>query len=698
VTRRPSTRALAIIAAGIACLGAVLVRLPGRAPDFAEVRARYRPSEARLLDRHGELLSERRVDATVRRLPWTRLDDVSPALVDLVVASEDRRFWQHGGVDWLALAAAGRDAATVGRRRGASTLSMQLASLLDPVLGRKRRGRSLAQKLRQMRAAWSLEARWSKEEILEAYLNLATFRGEHEGVGAAASGLFSKASHGLDAAEAAVLAVLLRAPNASIDAVATRAASLVARTALPVSPELVAARARDALARPPRVVPSVDLAPHVASRLLGESEAREVRTTIDASIQREAAVALREQLLLLSGQNVRDGAVIVLDNASGDVLAWVGSSGSLSPSPHVDGVRARRQAGSTLKPFLYALAFEERLLTPTSRIDDAPLEVSGATGVYRPENYDGSYLGPVPAGVALASSLNTPAVRVVQTVGVESFVERLAALGFKELQRPDHYGESVALGSADVTLLEVANAYRSLARRGLLGAVRLRADDPASENVRVTDPGAAFLVSAILSDRASRGVTFGLESALATPVWTAVKTGTSKDMRDNWCIGFSSAYTVAVWVGNFDGSPMWRVSGVEGAAPAWLAIMQRLHAAKPSTRPLPPPGVIEQAGSWYLAGTEPVPGVVRAPAQRVRRIETPSDQAILAIDPDIPASRQRVFFESEPRDPALVFRLDGRAVGSAGDLVLWPMERGKHRLELVDAEGVARDVVRFEVR
>ncbi len=669
----------------------------GWPPSFEQVRKAWRPSEARLLDRYGAVLDERRVDAHVRRLAWTALRDVSPALVLAVLLSEDRRFREHGGADLRALAAATRDSLVHGRHRGASTITMQLASLLRPDLAGGRGGRSMLQKLRQITAAWALESRWSKDEMLEAYLNHVSFRGELQGVAAATRGLFGKEPHGVDAGEALVLASLLRAPNAEPARVAARAGELALRAGSVVTPSVASARALEALARTPLVTSPIRLTPHLAARLLPQGTEEDVSTTLDAGVQRLAAEALRDQLLGLSGRNARDGAVLVVENATGDVLAWVGSSLDLSAAPQVDGVRARRQAGSTLKPFLYGLAFEDRLLTPASHLEDSPLEVATATGIYRPENYDHVFRGFVTARVALASSLNVPAVRTLQQVGVERFVTRLAALGFEELRRPDYYGESVALGSADVTLAELVNAYRTLARGGLASPLRVRTHDAAGEDTRVYTPAASFLVARILSDRSSRSATFGLESPLATPVWTAVKTGTSKDMRDNWCIGFSSEYTVGVWVGNFSGEPMWQVSGVDGAAPAWLQIIEGLHQARPSLAPETPNGVVLRESEWYLAGTEPAAQEL-ASAPRPRRIRSPSEGSIIALDPDIPKHRERVFLESDPPDAQLRWRLDGAPLGAAGSLGLWQPVRGRHRLELVDAAGSTLDAVRFEVR
>jgi penicillin-binding protein 1C len=220
----------------------------------------------------------------------------------------------------------------------------------------------------------------------------------------------------------------------------------------------------------------------------------------------------------------------------------------------------------------------------------------------------------------------------------------------------------------------------------------------------VFSEAAAFLVSDVLADRESRSPTFGLESPLATRFWTAVKTGTSKDMHDNWCVGFSRRYTVGVWVGNLSGDPMHDVTGITGAAPVWLEIMERLHRDEPSAAPLPPPGVVTRslepiAGraermEWFLAGTEPPDGL--APATPAR-IASPARGAIVALDPDIPAEEQRVSFVLSPRSAPVRWRLDGREIG-ADALELWPPTRGRHHLVLVDSGGHEVDRVAFEVR
>jgi penicillin-binding protein 1C len=681
-------------------------------PDFDGVRRGWKPSEVYLLDRSGEVIHEQRVGTTRRRLEWVGLGDVSPALLAAVLTSEDRRFHAHGGVDGRAVAAAAVQRLTGGGARGASTITMQLASLLDPALRRHGGPRSLPQKTRQMRMAWAIETRWSKPQILEAYLNLVTFSGELQGVGAASHVLFGKAPHGLDEPEALVLAALLRAPNASRVMVTERARRLAGDRAV-TREALEAATARLATA-PPSAGPRVALAPQAAARLLkarpwGEGPVVRLPSTLDAALQHFVVDTLNRQLLAVHDQRVQDGAVLVVDNASGEVLAYVGGSGDLSGARYVDAVQARRQAGSALKPFLYALAFDERLLTPASLLDDAPLEVSTPTGLYRPHNYDEQFRGLVSARTALAGSLNVPAVRTLGLVGSESMVQQLRRLGFAGVvEAGDFYGPSLALGSADVSLWEMVGAYRALGAGGVWSPLRMTAGEAAGESRRVYSERAVFQVSSILSDRESRGVTFGLENPLATRFWTAVKTGTSKEMRDNWAVGYSRRYTVGVWVGNVTGEPMRNVSGVTGAAPVWLEVMARLHEKTPSEAPPPPPGLarrevaftgaVEPARrEWFSEGTEPAApdlATLAAPA----RILAPVAGTILALDPDIPAGRQRVPFEARDARPGERWLLDGAVLGDAADFILWPPAPGRHRLSVVARDGRILDTVIFVVR
>jgi penicillin-binding protein 1C len=587
---------------------------------------------------------------------------------------------------------------------------MQLVSLLERRRVNSRR--NWREKCRQIQSARELEQSWSKTEILEAYLNLVSFRGELQGVTAAARGLFGKEPHGLNEADSWILAALIRSPNASVDKAALRACALGKSLAVPADCKMIEARAAEALAPRLAIRSRAHLAPHVAERLLGSLPGGTkgdtiARSTLDAGLQRFAGDILREQLQALKAQNVRDGAVLVVDNRSGEILVYVGNGGDLSSARFVDGVRAPRQAGSTLKPFLYGLAFEQRLLTPASLLDDSAMDIADGRGIYRPRNYDERYQGFVTARVALASSLNIPAVKTLGIVGTEAFLRRLRDLGFAAVRGDEeYYGPALALGSADVTLWQLVSAYRALANGGRWSEISF-VPGQAADARRVFSQESAFLISSVLADRESRSLTFGFEGPLATRFWSAVKTGTSKEMRDNWCIGYSSKYTVGVWIGNFSGAPMWNVSGMSGAAPIWLDVMNRLHRDEPSEAPKAPAGISErfmehspqrgQRAELFIKGTEPSAPRVSA-AQLHRRIIYPADGTVMALDPDIPGDRQKIFFEIQPRDKQFSWVLDGAAIGSAGAPLAWSPAAGKHTLTLVDENHRVVDRVTFSVR
>jgi len=617
-------------------------------PSFAEVRAAHRPSDQTLLDRHGTPIQTQRTDLSVRRLPWVPLADISPALLQAIVLSEDQRFWQHSGVDWPAVARSAWANALNKRTRGASTLTMQLAGLIDDGLARPAGGRSVVQKLGQAVTATQLEATWRKSDILEAYLNAVPFRGELVGIGALSQTLFGKHPSGLDAHEAAITAALVRAPNATPERVAERACGVLRLQQLDCTGATGLATA--ALARRGAAPLGEQLAPHAARQLLKAGGPARQPSTLDAGLQRLALATLRQQLTELAGRNVEDGAIVVLDNASGEVLAWVGSSGDYSNAPQVDGVLARRQPGSTLKPFVYGLAIEQRLITPATLLDDAPTQINTAAGLYLPQNYDRQFRGWVSARTALGASLNVPAVRVASMLGPDALVQRFNEFGLALPEPGGYYGHALALGGAEVTLLALSNACRALANGGLWSPARLL---PAGVGIsargtataattsfarpvvnptprRVADAAATHLVTDILADNNARAGTFGLASALATRGFAAVKTGTSKDMRDNWCIGYTDRYTVGVWVGNASGEAM-------------------------------------------------------------------HDGSVFALDPDIPPAAQRISFEGEVGN----WVLDGKAIGpsrGAGQRLTWAPWPGPHQLVLQGRDGRVLQAVRFEVR
>ena len=689
-------------------------------PTFAEVKAGYVSSDATLVDRQGERLAQARIDAKVRRLEWVAVSDVSPAMSAALIAAEDKRFYEHDGVDWTGLAVAAWDSlwrSADGRRpRGGSTLTMQLAGMLDPALRANGADpRTLAQKWDQMEAARALEHTWTKAQILEAYLNLSSYRGELQGLRAAAAGLFGKVPAGLDARESAILVALLRAPGARPSVVAQRACAVAAVASPEVACEPIRALATVSLTSGYPATTRNALAPHLATKML-KAPGERVTTTLDGALQAFAVAALRNHLAELVSRNVEDGAIVVLDNATGGVLAYVGSSGELSRAPEVDGVIAPRQAGSTLKPFLYALALDARVLTAASLVDDSPLAIATERGMYVPQNYDRDFHGSISVRTALASSLNVPAVRTLELMGVERFHQALRDLDFATLTEPaDYYGASLALGGAEVTLLALTNAYRTLANRGMQGPVRMRPDAVPLPSRRIFGAPASFIVADILADRSARATTFGLENPLATRVWSAAKTGTSKDMRDNWCVGFTSRYTIGVWVGNFSGAPMHDVSGVTGAAPIFRDLVHFLHRAEHSVAPAPPAGVqaltvsfeppVESARrEWFVRGTGEA--VVRASAARggsdedsaMPRIRYPASETIIALDPDIPAMHQRVTFVAAPAAAGLRWKLDADTLADRGGRALWAPTPGRHTLVLEDARGDAVSRVEFEVR
>ena len=717
-------------------------------PSFQEVRSAYTESDAWLLARDGRPLQSRRIDMSERRLPWTRIEEVSPALLRALLASEDRMFYEHSGVDWGAVAVSAWRNLWNTRTRGASTLTMQVLGLLEDFSrenDRRRGRRSVPEKISQAVGALWLEQRWKKDEILEAYLNLASFRGEMVGVAAMSRGLFGKWPDGLDEHEAALSAALLRAPAASPAVVAQRACGVMQGMARmkqgePVSCEGLAGMARLALAGSLRdqntrpgaawlgVEHSPGQAPHLAQKLLSQPGER-LKSTLDADLQSFSSASLQRHLQAIARQNAEDGAVLVLDNVTGDILAWVGSSGGLSEAPEVDGVTSLRQAGSTLKPFLYALALERHQLTAASLLDDSPLALRTGNGLYVPQNYSPEYRGWVSARMALGGSLNVPAVRTLVRLGPEAFRERLLSFGLKSLiENGEYYGFSLALGSADVSLLMLANAYRTLANGGEWSPLRVVQDNsrrPCAEGGclgvfegkkhTAAAPAAVFIVSDILADRAARVGTFGLESWLATPYWSAAKTGTSKDMRDNWCVGYSARYTVAVWVGNAAGEAMHDVSGISGAAPVWREVMDWLHRGRGGSArsaKTPPAGLQRQMvrfepsdklndvarQEWFLSGTGM--SVVRlAAAGALAHIAYPGQGTVIALDPDIPPERQRIALQlSGQADPSWYWYIDGLPAGNAARGVFWRPLPGRHRLLLVDGNGHELEAVSFEVR
>jgi penicillin-binding protein 1C len=766
-----------LVAGGLACVMSIFAFA---APTtFDSIKSTHPSSDTYLLDRNQQLLQRIRIDKTVRRSAWVPLDEISPALIDAVLASEDKRFFDHGGVDLRAAASAAISNITAGKaQRGASSISMQVAATFDKSLARGSDGRSVAQKFDQAQAAWELENTWSKSQILETYLNTIFFRGELQGIGAASEQLFGKAPHGLNAVESAILAALIRAPQAQRAVVERRACELLqglsrgdecpriayamdqwgSASALRgenenLAPHVVKYLLTASVSHPPLAVsPSnhernLDLTrggSTNSSRTESNAPTRTATTTLDRDLQIAARDAINKHLQALAGRNAQDAAVVVIDNATGEVLAYVGSSGRLSQAGEVDAARAPRQAGSTLKPFIYALGFEKNLFTPATLLDDSPFSVDVGGGAYTPQNYANEYIGPVSVRTALASSLNVPAIRALTLVGVAPTHATLKRAGLTTLVNdPDHYGFSLALGSADVTLTELTNAYRAIANGGAASPIRFSACDtacrsglprmasdmqhsrqaaPTAEikagNTRLFSESTAWLITHILSDRGARYVTFGFDNPLALSHWAAVKTGTSKDMRDNWTIGFNTHVTVGVWVGNASGAPMHNVTGVSGAGPIWADVMEASARKYGTGRPAAMPANIVKRhiefastseriepsrDEYFIRGTEPQSTLIaaREASSAGARIVSPTDGTIIAIDPDIPDSHQRITLKSGDAKQANCWEINGQSIGCAETPIAWSPRRATSdvvTIRLLDKNGEERDRVAITIR
>jgi len=684
---QPWIVAAAISAVGIptfCCLAWWLLTVPD-IPSFDDLHQNTTPSDALLLDRHGLPLAYQRIQMDHRRLEWLSLTDISPHMAQALTAAEDQRFYRHHGVDWFAVGGALREWVNTGRLRGASTLTMQLASLVDDSIKPAHKRRSFRQKWRQMRLALAYERQWSKAQILEAYMNQVPFRGELEGITAAAYGLFDKHPSALTLDEAWLLASAIAQPGASAARLHKKACRMARKHTQGIA------------SKPCDLPPFPDVQQLVAPVWHAAAARAWIRpddillsSTLDRDLQTMAERALHEQLLALRANQVNDGAVVVLDNSTGDILAYVGGSGELSPSPFIDAIRAPRQPGSTLKPFLYELALEQRLLTAASLLKDAPVALQTSKGTYAPSDYESHYHGLVTLRTALAGSLNIPAVRTIDLVGIPIFANRLQSLRLNALQRPAlYYGHALALGSGEVNLLELTNAYRSLANHGDWSPTRHRLDDPVFSPESVMDENAVFIITDILSDRSARAITFGLENPLSTSSFSAVKTGTSQGMRDNWCIGYSDRYSVGVWVGNLNGEPMRHVSGISGAAPVWRSIMNALHKHQASQAPYPPNHVeriqtndkdAKNQGEWFISGTAPIPMQTRSDAQIIR-IESPVHGSIFAWDPEIDPQYQRLMLRASGCMQKCEWRINERPFAS-GAKVVWKISRGEHRIDL----------------
>ncbi len=534
-----------------------------------------------LLDREGEPLGHW-VRPDYYRHRATSLDDIPADLVQATLAAEDKRFYQHGGVDIRATARALRDSWKKERFvSGASTVTQQTVKLSS-----NKSSRTFLTKARECLTARHVEMSHSKHEILTAYFNHLDYGNLSQGPLQAARYYFGKPLGQLSLAECALLAGLPQAPSRlnprrHPDAALKRRNWVLDRMAIVY--QTPAERIARAKAEPLQLQrnhrPST--APHLLQLMRYSADKRhgDIHTTLSASLQRDVTDIVRTQVKALADKHIQHAAVVVIHNATGEVLALVGSPDfHHSNSGQIDATRTPRSPGSALKPFTYLLAFENGGMTPATIIEDIPTSFADARGEKVFVNYSRSHKGPVTIHHALANSLNIPAVRTLNAVGGSTALQKLLKdFGITTLNEPaTHYGLGLTLGSGDVTLLELTNAYASIARMGVHKPISFFPDH-ASEQKHVASYSSTWMLAQTMSNNDARVHAFGTHSSLRLPFPCAVKTGTSTDFRDNWCLGFTADFTVGVWAGNLDNTPMRGISGVTGAGPIFHATMLRLH-------------------------------------------------------------------------------------------------------------------------
>ncbi len=668
-----------------------------------------------VLDRAGRPLREILSDEG-GRCRWVGFSDISPHAAGAVIAAEDRRFFFHPGVDPPAVARAAFQALRRGRVvSGASTITQQVIRNIY------RFPRTIPAKIAEAWLAVRLEHTLSKGEILAQYLNRIAYGRQAYGIEAASRFYFDKPALDLSPSEAAYLAALPRSPGRFVperDAALLQARRGAILRKMARNGFLSAGTLSRSLAEPLQVtaVSRPFWAPHfveyAVSRLspAERSSFSEIRTTLDLPLQKKIEALLAGHVRTLEKRGLTNGAVVVLENDTRSVRAMAGSIDYFDErrDGQVNGAISLRQPGSALKPLTYALALEKGM-TAATLIDDAPTEFGSLDGAFAPENYDARFHGPVRLRSALASSYNVPAVAVLSLLGPDLLFRKLQEMGFRSLQKdPSHYGVGLTLGNGEVTLLELARAYAALARGGLYApdrtieaAVRKDGrpgpDKAAPVETRVFSSAASYIVTDILSDRDARVPTFGYGGPLSLPFPAAVKTGTSKDFRDNWTVGYTPRYTVAVWVGNFDGAPMRNVSGVTGAGPLFRDVMLLLEGSGPDV-PFPePPGLIRAdicpvsgelpspdcpaaVAELFLLGTAPRtkcrfghrdatggPGVLRVAGRSSEPLQVvfPADGDVFKLDavlrPEFQALTLRARVKADPLPDTVMWVIDGVA-------------------------------------
>src|SRR5438309_1983526 len=702
-----------------------------------------------VVDVHGNVL-ERDASAGLR-IPTT-IDRVAPRMLQATISAEARRFLQHVGVDPIAVA---RALANSSAPSGASTITQQLARRLyltddaSPLALRK---------AHEALIALQLEANRSKAEILQLYLNDVYYGRGAYGVEAAARVYFGIGAANLDLAHAAYLAGLPQRPSeydSVIDAAARARQTYVLGRMVDdgwiTRPQADAASAERieilSASLPPVAHQFVAFARAELARLRPDLAGRDglvIETTLDAGLQSESERLVRLRLATLRDRNATDAALVAVEPGTGRIVAWVGSATDGDPAHggDIDMARTPRQPGSALKPLLYAAAFEHGYTTATPLLD-VPSTFATDDGPYAPANFDRTFHGVVPLRVALASSLNIPAVRTLNAIGIDAMLEITHRFGLS-LDDVESYGLSLTLGSGEVRLVDLTNAYAAIGAAGQLaepfavarvrdGSGRVLYERAPATTRRVLSPEHAYLLSDILSDPDARIPGFGGVTPFDVPFPAAVKTGTSTGFRDTWTLGFTPHIAIGVWVGNADGAPMLDLAGVEGAGPIWRDVMVAASLSRPMDPFVRPAGIVDATvcaptgllpGADCASPTREIFAAGSVPTEREHYYSKDADGRI-SIDPPIeardwaraagltlrsdgasasrdalrivaPVAGATIYFAPELSSPQVVLRavavrgiervtfaIDGLVIGDApgsDPWLIWPLEQGTHTL------------------
>jgi len=653
--------------------------------------AQARQISMTIVDRNGKLLRAYAMADGRWRLPVDAKTGVDPGYLKLLLAYEDRRFRSHAGVDPLALGRAAFQLVTRGHIvSGGSTITMQLARLMEP-----RRERSVYAKLRQMVRALEIERQLNKDQILDLYLALAPFGGNLEGVRAASIAYFGKEPKRLSSAESALLVALPQSPETRrLDRYpdAARAARDRVLDRMVEDGRVPEEDAVQAKATPvPRLrKPMPILAPHSADQAIATvKDAPVIALTLDSSLQKVLEALARDRAVAL-GPNI-SVAVIAVDNESGDVLARIGSPDYFDDrrAGQVDMTRAVRSPGSTLKPFIYGLAFEDGFVHPESLIDDRPIRF----GSYAPENFDMTFQGTVSVRKALQLSLNVPAIALLDRVGASRLSSRLKQAGANlVLPKDEAPGLAMGLGGVGVTLQDLVQLYSGLARLGTTRPLReiVSAKDDQRDPLRLMDQVAAWQVGNVLIG------TPPPENAAHNRI--AFKTGTSYGYRDAWSVGFDGRITIGVWVGRPDGAPVPGLVGRTAAAPILFDAFARTGKL-PAALPKPPKGTLLASNAKLplpLRRFRPVGELVRAGGEQAPHIQFPLNGSRIDV-----AGSGGAQFSAMPVKVAggvlpMTMLVNGVSVGEIDgrrQRLIDPPGPGFARLTVIDATGAADTIV-----